>query len=413
MDLGRIGPNNLPVYVASVTYGQIMMFSATATASAGEIQGALSASYNGFVGGGSASLSAEQRQLLETADIRVVTLGGNGTAVRSMISGGNPADFFIGSDLITNAVPIAYTLKDLNGNVAKVAETSDYTLTTCTPNGFANFYVTNLSSATGYYGDGTQASLNVPIEGLTAPVGVAYDSLDDWIFVLSAAATTQTLRAYQPDGSLPEPPIEFTIPTLARGLTYDPQRGRLYVIGNFANVSPQGTVVLPYTPAGAPLGIPFVPSRHGNAYAAAYDSLRERIYVTFTPPSEGTEGEGFVVAFGFRGEEVPLTGGFDGLDLPEGIAYDATHDRFYVSDYRAGTVTAFDPEGNSVTLDSPITGLSTPRGLHFDSVGNRLYVLESGASVISVFEPDGTPVTNLTVPSFPNLNRPYAIAFRP
>jgi hypothetical protein len=39
--------------------------------------------------------------------------------------------------------------------------------------------------------------------------------------------------------------------------------------------------------------------------------------------------------------------------------------------------------------------------------------LESGASVISVFEPDGTPVTNLSVPSFPNLNRPYAIAFRP
>ena len=38
-------------------------------------------------------------------------------------------------------MPIGYTLKDLKGNVAKVAETSDYSLTTCTQNGFARFYV--------------------------------------------------------------------------------------------------------------------------------------------------------------------------------------------------------------------------------------------------------------------------------
>ena len=106
IDLGRLSDTNLPVYVASVTYGQVMMFSATSTESMSDLKASLSASFNSFAGGGSASLSAEQQELLQNSTIQVVTLGGSEDGVRGMIQNGNPADFFEGSTVVTSSVPI-------------------------------------------------------------------------------------------------------------------------------------------------------------------------------------------------------------------------------------------------------------------------------------------------------------------
>ena len=52
--LGRIGPDNLPVYISQVVYGRMMMFSFTSTASETDIRATLNAAYNGIGGGGSA-----------------------------------------------------------------------------------------------------------------------------------------------------------------------------------------------------------------------------------------------------------------------------------------------------------------------------------------------------------------------
>ena len=410
--LGRIGPNNVPVYVASVTYGQIMMMSITAQASASDIKAAVSASFNSFAGGGSGALTASQQQLLSTATIEVVTLGGNGNAVRSMIVNGQPSDFFIGTDLITNAVPIAYTLKDLQGNVAKVAETSDYTLTTCTQNGFANLYVANENggTVTGYSPDGTQATLNQSITGLTGVHALAYDALDDVLFTMDyAGGVTPRIQAFAPDGT---PSTVVTTPFSGlqnpSALAYDPQRARLYVV-DAPDTSGFG-IIRAYTTTGALLNQFFHANQTGNSYAVAYDAVHQRLYVG---RSTGSESGGFITVFSYDGSDITPATGFGGLVLPESIAYDAADDRVFVADYYQGEVFAFDSDGNPVALDHPITGINLPHGLVFDDVHNRLYVAVQGTSTIQAYEPNGNPVTALATPAFPNVNSPSAIALRP
>jgi hypothetical protein len=436
VELGRLSENNLPVYVASVTYGQIMMFSATSTASMSDLKGALSASFSSFAGGGSASVSAEQQQVLQDSEITVVTLGGSEQGVAEMIKNGNPQDFFNGTTVVTSSVPIAYTLKDLQGNVVKVGESSEYDLTTCQPNGFANFYVTNhqqgAGTVAGYYADGTEAELGSAMNGSGPLMGIAHDALDDVLYLLSAGGGQSTIDIYEANGVQPEV-SHWHVDRVTSSITYDPNHARLYLSGDFG----PGQVLAAYNPNGDPLNITGPrgqpafyseladPASYNEPvfvypYAAAYDATRDRIYVSIlvtgmceVEDCTNTFQLATVLAFDFQGNEVVLQGGFEGLTSPQGIAYDASLDRIYVSDAFEGAVRVFDAEGQTVRLPNSIENLSTPLGLHFDSTYNRLYVVNQGSSVITVYEPDGSPAQGLAVPAFPKLNAPTAIAFRP
>ena len=84
IDRGRIGPDNLPVYVSSVSYGRILMFSFTSTASITDINATLEAMYNSGEFGG--SLSAHLQQVLEQAQIQVVTVGGDANNTPSIFA---------------------------------------------------------------------------------------------------------------------------------------------------------------------------------------------------------------------------------------------------------------------------------------------------------------------------------------
>lgn len=434
--LGRMGPNNLPVYVASITYGQIMMFSATSSASMSNLRGALSASFNTFAGGASARITAEQQQLLQESEVTVVTLGGSEDGVQDMIRNGRPADFFTDSTVVTSSVPIGYTLKDLHGNIVKVGELSQYPLTTCSPNGFANFYAVNQSpdgELTGYYADGTRATLNesVSTSAQSGARGIAYNSLDDLLYILKAGF----VDIYNPDGSRPSEPVahgdnNFSVTSGANDITYDPNNARLYLVGYFSGDFGE-TIVEAWTLDGFHLNIPFratllEPGAIVYPAAVTFDASRDRIYVTAqvvfnTTGLSGAETSNYntVLAFDIRGNQVALEGDFSGMDPWRlsihdlGISYAPGLDRIYVSNEVEGTVRAFDAEGNAIELANPITGLSQPAGLYFDETYNRLYVLEKGASLISVFEPDGSKVTTLARPPFPGLQNPIRLAFRP
>lgn len=427
VELGRLSENNLPVYVASVTYGQVMMFSATSSASMRDLRGALSASFSSFAGGASGSLSAAQREVLQDSEITVVTLGGSEQGVADLIRNGNPADFFKGTTVATSSVPIGYTLKDLRGNIVKVGESSEYALTTCQPNGFANFYVTNEGSrpgegsVTAYYADGSEAELAEPIDGLYAPRGITYNSLDDAIHVLSSDDGVSFVDAYHANGVPLEDP-GFRVLSGSLGITYDPTHARIYAVGNLSGEL-TGRVMEAYNPNGDPLrigfwtdaGSPGIPS----AYAAAYDTKRNRIYVAIeptlycAPPGPDCSAPGAVAVFDFQGNEIELPGEFEGLVSPRGIAYDPHEDRIYVSDYTGETVRVFDTNGNEIELPNPIDDLSGPQGLHFDTTYNRLYVVNKHSSVVLAYEPDGTLAQGLAVPAFPRLNQPTSITYRP
>ncbi len=134
IDLGWIGPDNIPVYISNIVYGRMMMFSFTSTASESEIRATLSAVASAFFGGvsASASLSSKQKTILEQARIAVTSLGGNAQATINMIRTGNLADFFAANPPLSSATPLSYTFRNLSdGSIAKVSETTEYTIREC------------------------------------------------------------------------------------------------------------------------------------------------------------------------------------------------------------------------------------------------------------------------------------------
>lgn len=136
VDLGRIGPNNIPVYVSEVVYGRMMMFSVTSTASEEDIRGSISAAYNGLGAGGSGSLSVKQSAILQKSKIAITSIGGPAEATQEVIRTGNLNDFFTRTAELSTAVPLSYTFRNFSdGTIAQVTETTEYNIKECTAQG--------------------------------------------------------------------------------------------------------------------------------------------------------------------------------------------------------------------------------------------------------------------------------------
>jgi len=132
--LGRIGPDNQPAYISSIVWGRLMMLTITSSSSETQIKAALSASYDGAVGGGSGSVDAASLRLLNEASIQLVTLGGDQSAALGYLRSGALADFFAEDAPLTTAVPLSFTVRDVQTNEkALVSETTSYNVKTCSP----------------------------------------------------------------------------------------------------------------------------------------------------------------------------------------------------------------------------------------------------------------------------------------
>lgn len=129
--LGRIGPDNLPTFVSSITYGRILVMTMTSTYSETEMKAALQASYDGIVDI-NASISTEQREVLENSTINIVAVGGEASGVLDLIRTGTLGNYFLNEVSLTSAVPISYTIRNLADNsLALVSETTDYDILKC------------------------------------------------------------------------------------------------------------------------------------------------------------------------------------------------------------------------------------------------------------------------------------------
>ncbi|MFC3831266.1 MULTISPECIES: thiol-activated cytolysin family protein [Deinococcus] len=132
-NLGNVGPNNLPTYVSSITYGRILLFSFTASGSEQEIKATLDALYESASTGASVELSAAQKQLLSTASIKVTTVGGDSSNALALIRSGNISDYFETTTALETYKPISYEVRNLgDGSIAKVSETTSYNIRQCT-----------------------------------------------------------------------------------------------------------------------------------------------------------------------------------------------------------------------------------------------------------------------------------------
>ncbi len=132
VNLGKIGPSNLPVYLSEVVYGRMMMFTMTSTASENEIRGTINAAYNGIGGNVSGSLSASQKDVLEKSKIAITSYGGPADATIAMIRSGDWSKYFTKRAALTTAKPLSYVFRNLgDGSIAKVSEGGTYNIKEC------------------------------------------------------------------------------------------------------------------------------------------------------------------------------------------------------------------------------------------------------------------------------------------
>jgi hypothetical protein len=170
--LGRMGPDNIPVYVSSVVYGRMMMFSITSTATEQEIRGALQAGYSGIGGGGEGSLSAKERGILRESRISVTSLGGDADATLAVIRSGDWSQYFTNSAPLSSAAPLSYTFRNLSdGSIAAVTEPATYNLKQCVPKPATGELFTFRALQTGALG------IPTPVRTLTGSID-AGDSQD-------------------------------------------------------------------------------------------------------------------------------------------------------------------------------------------------------------------------------------------
>jgi hypothetical protein len=130
--IGRMGPDNIPVYVSNVVYGRMMMFSFTSSESEQEIRGTLQAAYNSIGGSASASLSAKQESILQQAKIAVTSRGGDAQDILDVIRSGDWSGYFTDEAPLSTAAPLSYTFRNLSdGSIATVTEATAYNIREC------------------------------------------------------------------------------------------------------------------------------------------------------------------------------------------------------------------------------------------------------------------------------------------
>jgi hypothetical protein len=145
--MGRIGPDNLPVYVSNVVYGRMMAFTFTSTASKTDVQAALNAAYKGIFDA-SFNLDVKYQNILKEGKISVTSLGGTSSATVAMIASGDWRQYFTENAPLTSAYPLSYTFRNLgDGSIAKVGETTEYAIKECSPQNAAGFMLDSFEAA--------------------------------------------------------------------------------------------------------------------------------------------------------------------------------------------------------------------------------------------------------------------------
>jgi hypothetical protein len=175
VDRGNIGPDNLPVYVGSMTWGRMLTVTMTSDSSVADMKAALSAS-SSFAGFDlDVDADRKHKEVLDNSEIRVVAIGGHAQAAIDLIRSGQLGDYFETQAPLTSARPISYVLRNLGDNtIAKVSETTEYAIRECEPGGVRRY--TKYPEWRDALGDTTvvvEALTEYPFETTSAAVGMA------------------------------------------------------------------------------------------------------------------------------------------------------------------------------------------------------------------------------------------------
>lgn len=308
----------------------------------------------------------------------------------------------------------------------------------------SQFYVANGgSTVTVYNAAGTYlSSFNQSSPAIYGPSGIAYDSIDNAIWVANyvggTASTTPAhgIAEFNPNDSLimnfpssnTNPPMPFAPPVntgheLPYAISYC---GNALAVGYISDGTGSGiSEAEGFSTAGSPLGSPFggtITNLHatacdpnGNVFVAADNGLLEY---------DDATGAGIALPTGgFAGLAPPIygvgVGAASGLNSPEGLVY--ANSSLYVANSGNNQVLVYAIQTNSttgvvsaMTLSSTITAdLNDPVRLALDSAGH-LFVANLGNNTVTVYDTNNgnAEITASGKPliSSASLNRPLGVA---
>lgn len=135
-----MGPGNAPAYVASVTYGRMLLVKIESSASASELKAALDVAFNAGVASGSVDAGFDHKKILRDANVSVFALGGDPALATEVMTNSEHRAEKIAAYLengaafsaTTPGVPVSYTVRQLaNNQLVRVASTLDYRVPSC------------------------------------------------------------------------------------------------------------------------------------------------------------------------------------------------------------------------------------------------------------------------------------------
>jgi thiol-activated cytolysin len=126
-----------PMYVSTVTYGRLALFTVESSYSATEIKAALDAAYNGAISA-SASIDTAYSTMMTNSSIKAYIVGGSGADAAGSVNGYDAFKDYItrGGDYSSTSpgAPISYKLRYLSNNeIGKIVLSSEYDVRNCQP----------------------------------------------------------------------------------------------------------------------------------------------------------------------------------------------------------------------------------------------------------------------------------------
>jgi len=125
----QITENTSPMYVSTITYGRMALFSFESEDKSTDVNAAISAAFWGFRG----SISSEYENILQSSTIKATIIGGSGASAVAAIDGFEGIKDYIltggNYDKNTGAAPLSYKLRHLKDNsVGNIILSSEYTI---------------------------------------------------------------------------------------------------------------------------------------------------------------------------------------------------------------------------------------------------------------------------------------------
>jgi len=153
-----------PLYVSTITYGRMALFTFESEFSNTEIKTALNAAFNAGITSGDISIDEEYKRKIESSTMNAVIFGGSGSGAVQAINGIEGLKTYIleggNYDKDSPGSPLAYKMRYLKDNsVANIILSSEYNVRNCNAATTYNIYLKEIDGTNAIDGDGSAPEL--------------------------------------------------------------------------------------------------------------------------------------------------------------------------------------------------------------------------------------------------------------